>query len=100
VKRLCFVVILISLTLLSCSPQRYGTQIFGYFDTVVSIDGYFDSTEDFEEACDIVESTLREYDEIFDIHENGELKRLNDTKKAEERKLNGEKTYKKFFKPQ
>lgn len=82
-KRLCLIFILLLSMLVSCGPKRYNTQIFGYFDTVVSVDGYFESAEDFEKACEIVETTLKEYDKIFDIYTDGELKHLNDTKKAE-----------------
>lgn len=70
------------LLLFSCSNGRQSKQFFGYFDTVVSIDGCFESDEDFTRACGIVEETLKKYDKIFDIYTDGELKLLNDTKKA------------------
>lgn len=82
-KKLCLIFILLSLMLVSCGQKRYNTQVFGYFDTVTSVDGYFESTEEFERACSIVEDTLKEYDKIFDIYTDGELKHLNDTRKAE-----------------
>ena len=82
-KKICLLIIVLTSVLVSCSPRRYSTQFFEYFDTVVSIDGYFKSAEDFEKACKTVEEILREYDEIFDIYSYGELKRLNDTKKTE-----------------
>lgn len=81
-KKLVLVLIL-SLFLISCSESRQSTQFFGYLDTVVSLDGYFDSDEDFDKACSIVEETLKEYDAVFDIYDNGELKKLNETKKSE-----------------
>ncbi len=64
--------------LTSCSAQRYSTEFFGYFDTVVSLDGKFESKGDFQRACEIVEDTVSEYHYIFDIHTNGELKELNE----------------------
>lgn len=69
--------------LTSCSQPRYNTQFFGYFDTVVSVDGYFESQDEFDRACNIIEETLEEYDGIFDIYGDGELKKLNDVKQAE-----------------
>ncbi|MBQ5747037.1 MAG: FAD:protein FMN transferase [Clostridia bacterium] len=75
-KKALFLLLLLFLT--SCSPQRYSTQFFGYFDTVVSLDGFFESRKDFEKACEITESTLSEYHYIFDIHGGGELKSLNE----------------------
>ncbi len=77
-----FLIFMLSLFLTSCSEPRQSTQFFGYFDTVVSLDGYFDSEEDFKKACEITENTLKEYDWVFDIYDNGELKNLNETKKA------------------
>ncbi len=75
-KKLIFLLPL--LLLISCSEKRYSEEIFGYFDTVVSVDGYFDSKKDFDEAYSIVVDTLREYHEAFDIHGGGELQRLNE----------------------
>ncbi|MBR6632738.1 MAG: FAD:protein FMN transferase [Clostridia bacterium] len=83
-KKILFIIpLFLSLALVSCSPTRYNTQLFGYFDTVVSVDGYFESKGEFERACELVKETLKEYDAIFDIYTDGELKHLNDTKKAE-----------------
>lgn len=79
-KTLFITTLFLSLVLVSCSPSRYNTQIFGYFDTVVAIDGYFESKSEFERACVIAEETLKEYDGIFDIYDNGELKALNQKK--------------------
>lgn len=78
-KKLLFILPIIFL-LSSCGNERQSTQFFGYFDTVISVDGYFDSESDFEKACSIVEGTLKEYDGIFDIYENGELKVLNESR--------------------
>ncbi|MBE6650708.1 MAG: FAD:protein FMN transferase [Ruminococcaceae bacterium] len=73
-----FVLILFIALLTSCSPAKYSTQFYGYFDTVISVEGYFDSEEDFNKACGIVTTTLREYDSLFDIYDDGELKKLNE----------------------
>ena len=70
---ICFV----SLFLVSCAPTRQSTQFYGYFDTVVTLDGYFEG-DGFTKASKIVEDTLKEYDEIFDIYTDGELKLLNE----------------------
>lgn len=67
----------LSLFLVSCAPARQSTQFYGYFDTVVTLDGYFDG-DGFKKASKIVEDTLAEYDEIFDIYTDGELKVLNE----------------------
>ncbi len=78
-KRL--ILIFFCLFLVSCSPQKYSTQIFGYFDTVVSVDGYFDSEKEFNEACEIIEDTLSLYHNALDIHsQNGEGAVLNKSK--------------------
>lgn len=80
-KKLIFLLPL--LLLVSCAPRRYSGEIYGYFDTIVTLDGYFESEEDFNEAYLLVEDTLSHYHDIFDIHENGELKRLNDERTLE-----------------
>ncbi len=66
--------------LCSCAPKRYSAQYFDYFDTVITLDGYFDTKMDFDKACEITEATLKEYDAIFDIYDDGEAKRLNEEK--------------------
>ena len=77
-KKAIFTLLFIFLLFLpSCSDGRRSTQYFTYFDTVVTLDGYFDSEEEFKKASEIVESTLSEYDAIFDIYTHGELKELN-----------------------
>lgn len=80
-KKILFLLLCILLT--SCSGGRYSTQLYGYFDTVVSIDGYFESREDFDGAVKIIEDTLQIYDDALDIYNDGELKRLNEAKKSE-----------------
>lgn len=75
-KKLIFLLPL--LLLISCSEKRYSEDIFGYFDTVVSVDGYFEDEEDFQKAYSITLDTLKEYHEAFDIHSGGELARLNE----------------------
>ena len=80
-------VLLSCLFLVSCSPQRYSTQIFGYFDTVITVDGYFESEEKFQEALKITEETLLEYHELFDIHTSGKLKALNEEKTSSDTEL-------------
>ena len=71
----------ICLFLCSCSDKRYSTQIFGYFDTVVSVDGYFENEKEFEKACAIIENTLSDYHNALDIHsKNGEAAILNSRK--------------------
>ena len=70
--------IFICFFLVSCAPKKYSTQIYGYFDTVVSVDGFFDSEEDFENTCKIIEDTLSRYHNALDIHsESGEGAILN-----------------------
>ncbi len=74
-------IILCCLSFTSCYEQKYSTHYFDYFDTVISFDGYFASSSEFNRACEIVESTLKEYDAIFDIHdESSELAILNEEK--------------------
>ncbi len=74
--------IICSVLLVSCAPERMTTQIFGYLDTVAVIDGYFDSYKDFEAASAEVESILSEYDRLLDIHDkSSEISILNERKK-------------------
>lgn len=82
-KKLLLLFVLPCLFLISCAPKMYSTQYFTYFDTVISVEGFFESKEDFERACEIIEGTLKEYDAIFDIYADGELKKLNDQKQLE-----------------
>lgn len=78
-KKLIFV--FVCLFLVSCSPKRYSTQIYGYFDTVVSVDGYFESQDEFDKTVKIIEDTLSRYHNALDIHsENGEAAILNKEK--------------------
>ena len=80
----CFLILLFSVFILtSCSQKKYSTQFYGYFDTIVSIEGYFDSEEDFNKASNIVIETLKEYDTLLDIHDNGDLKSLNEARSIE-----------------
>ena len=73
--------IFIALFLTSCSDKRYSTQFFEYFDTVVSVDGYFESEEEFLKTCDIIEKTLINCQNALDIHsKNGEGAILNSRK--------------------
>lgn len=80
-------VLLTCIFLTSCSQERFSTQIFGYFDTVVNIDGYFESEEEFQRAVKITEETLKEYHALFDIHTDGTLKKLNEEKFSSDKKL-------------
>ncbi len=80
-------ILLTCILLTSCSQERYSTQIFGYFDTVVNIDGYFDNEEEFQEAVKITEETLKEYHALFDIHTSGKLKTLNEEKISFDKEL-------------
>lgn len=83
-KRIIFALLFIPLLFLpSCSDGRHSTQYFTYFDTVVTLDGYFESDKDFQRASDIVEDTLSEYDAIFDIYSQGELKELNEKRSTD-----------------
>lgn len=79
-KKVLLFLIFTCLFLTSCAEQRFNTQLFGYLDTVVSIDGYFESREEFDRACEITEDILKKYDKIFDIYNDGELKALNEKK--------------------
>ena len=82
-----FLILLSCLFLVSCSPQRYSTQIFGYFDTVVTVDGYFESENEFKKAVKITEETLRKYHNLFDIHTSGKLKALNEERVSFDKEL-------------
>ncbi|MBE6700590.1 MAG: FAD:protein FMN transferase [Ruminococcaceae bacterium] len=75
-----FLSLLALLFLTSCGETRFSTHYFNYFDTVISVDGYFENAEDFNNACKIIEDTLGYYDGVFDIYDDGELKKLNEEK--------------------
>lgn len=65
----------------SKNPQRYNT-IYFLFDTSVSISGYADSQEAFDQTAQSLYTSLKEYDQLFDPYHNYEglnnLKTVND----------------------
>ena len=71
------------LLLSSCSPKRYSTQYWGLFDTVVDVEGYFESEEEFKRADGLIYSTLAYYHELFNIYADSDtlinLKKVNES---------------------
>lgn len=80
-KTIILFVLLITLT--GCSTvESQNVQFLTYFDTVVSLTAYTDTTEEFTELSAYVNSELNRYDKLFDIYESyddlNNLKTLND----------------------
>ena len=81
-KLILALLLILSLSLFSCSEKKYSKQLWGMFDTVVEVSGYFDSEEDFERAVEITQETLSYYNELFSIYEDSEninLKSINES---------------------
>lgn len=76
-----FILLLIPL-LSSCSDKRYSRQFWDMFDTVITVDGYFESEEEFNEVCKIIEEELVYYNKLLDTYNDAEfvnLKSINDS---------------------
>ncbi len=74
-----FLLILFLFSTSSCNRQRkYSEEIWGYFDTVVEVSGYFDSEEDFYRAVKTVKDSLKFYNELLNIYEDSEKINLKD----------------------
>ncbi len=72
-----FLLLLLCCTLLfSCTEKRMSTQYWGLFDTVVDVEGYFSSEEDFEKADKLIYDTLSYYDDLFNIYKTAEFANL------------------------
>lgn len=68
-KTIILFVLLITLT--GCSTvESQNVQFLTYFDTVVSLTAYTDTTEEFTELSAYVNSELNRYDKLFDIYES------------------------------
>ena len=82
-KRLCiFLLLSLSLCLISCGEKKYSTQIWSTFDTVVDVSGFFDSEEEWIKAKSIVEETLFYYDGLLNAYEDADvinLKAINES---------------------
>ncbi len=80
---LIFVLVILSLVLTFCSREkRYSEKYWGLFDTVVEIEGYFKSQEDFDTVKNEVYSILLFYNELLDAYGNSHmtnLKKVNES---------------------
>lgn len=75
--------LIILFTLSSCNKQKkYSEQLWGYFDTVVEINGYFESEEDFDEAVKIIKESLIFYNELLNIYEDSDTINLKDVNES------------------
>lgn len=73
------IVLLLAVLLISCEDktpkmQRYTTYDWNSFDTVSTITGYAESSEDFDSVANDIMEELREYHELFDIYNRYEGK--------------------------
>ncbi len=64
------------LCLFSCGEKRYSTQYWGMFDTVVDVEGYFESEEEFKRADKLIYDTLSYYNSLFNIYEDAQFTNL------------------------
>lgn len=67
----------------SCSgKKRYSSTFLDYFDTVTTVTGYFDSSEEFDLCLEKIKSFLNTYHKMFDIYNNygkmNNIKTIND----------------------
>ncbi len=75
-KLLIVLLIALSVSLVSCSEKKYSTQIWGTFDTVVDVSGYFDSEEEWSKARSLIEKTLNYYDGLLNAYEDANIVNL------------------------
>ncbi len=75
-KTVIITLFILILSLMSCSDKRYSSQYWGLFDTVVDVEGYFETEEEFKRADALIHSTLSYYHNLFDIYNDAEFANL------------------------
>ena len=74
--------------------KRYSSTFIDYFDTVTTVTGYFNSSEEFDVCLEKVKKFLENYHKMFDIYNNydkmNNIKTINDNAGVKPVKVNSE----------